>query len=57
MSENPGQRLLLATTFERALSLDQPALLSLIEMHWQADKTFAATVGDGEIRIWSPISD
>jgi mannosyltransferase len=49
-----GRRLVLATTFHRALRLDQPELWALIEANWQIVKNFPSTVGDGEIAIWLP---
>ena len=43
----------LVMTFPRALRLEAPAFDRELQSHWQKDTTFAATVGDGEISVWS----
>ncbi len=47
-------RLLLVTTFPRALRLEYPDLDTLIDQRWQVARLFPATIGDGEISIWTP---
>lgn len=41
------------TTFPRALRLEVPEIAEALRRDWQADTTLAATVGDGEITVWS----
>lgn len=41
------------TTFSRALRMEYPEIGARLERDWDADTTFAATVGDGEITVWS----
>lgn len=41
------------TTFSRALHIELPDISSRLEREWQRDTTFGATVGDGEITVWS----
>jgi len=41
------------TTFSRALRIDYPAIDRALLTQWQRDTTFSATVGDGEIVVWS----
>ena len=45
------------TTFSRALSLELPEIGATLSREWQVDTTFASTVGDGEIIVWSRKSD
>ncbi len=50
----PGaERAQLVTTFRRALRIEVPAFEQQLSSAWQQDTTFGATVGDGEITIWS----
>jgi hypothetical protein len=44
---------LAVTTFPRALRLDYPLVDRELKADWQRDTTFSATVGDGEISVWS----
>jgi len=44
---------LLLTTFRRALRIEAPGIDRELDDHWNEDTTFAATVGDGEITVWS----
>lgn len=41
------------TTFARALRIELPAVSKRLSSEWVADTTLAATVGDGEITVWS----
>ncbi len=41
------------TTFARALGIELPAVGKRLASEWVADTTLAATVGDGEITVWS----
>ena len=41
------------TTFSRALAIELPDIDRRLASQWQRDTTFAATVGDGEITVWS----
>jgi len=41
------------TTFSRALRIDYPEIARTLLRQWQRDTTFSATVGDGEIVVWS----
>jgi uncharacterized membrane protein len=43
----------LVTTFERALRIEVPTFDKDLSAAWRPDTTFRATVGDGEITIWS----
>lgn len=43
----------LVTTFERALRIEAPTVDRDLLSAWKKDTTFNATVGDGEITIWS----
>lgn len=47
-------RILLVTTFPRALRLEYPDLASSIDEGWQVERVFPATIGDGEISVWKP---
>lgn len=49
-----GGRVLLVTTFPRALRLELPDLAAAIEAGWRPQQVFPATVGDGDITIWTP---
>ncbi len=55
VESNRGRRLLLVTTFQRALTLDQPDLMEGIEAGWVVQEQFPATVRDGNIQIWVPV--
>jgi mannosyltransferase len=41
------------TTFSRALDIELPGIAARLARSWQVDTTFAWTVGDGEIMVWS----
>ena len=43
----------LVTTFQRALRIEAPTIDRDLLSGWKQDTTFRATVGDGEITIWS----
>ncbi len=43
----------LVTTFERAMRIELPTFDKEISSVWQRDTTLRATVGDGEITVWS----
>ena len=51
-----GRRVWVATTFERAFKLEEPALWQRVESGWSRVETFPATVGYGEISLWEPRS-
>ena len=51
-----GRRVWVATTFERAFRLEEPALWQRVEAGWSRVETFPATVGYGEISLWEPRS-
>ena len=40
------------TTFPRVLRADVPELANRIEKDWHPQRTFPATIGDGEVTIW-----
>jgi hypothetical protein len=42
------------TTFSRALGIEVPEIHARLTRQWKRDTTFAATIGDGEITVWSP---
>jgi hypothetical protein len=52
-AQHKGGRVLLVTTFPRALRLAYPELNAHILDYYQPRVTFPASVGDGEITIWS----
>lgn len=41
------------TTFSRALHIDGPDIERALTEQWQRDSTLSATVGDGQITLWS----
>lgn len=41
------------TTFSRALGMELPEIANRLSRDWQADTVLSATVGDGEITVWS----
>jgi uncharacterized membrane protein len=43
----------MVTTFERALRIEAPDFDRELSTVWKRDTTFRATVGDGEITVWS----
>lgn len=43
----------LVTTFERAMRIEAPEMDRELQSVWKRDTTFRATVGDGEITVWS----
>lgn len=50
----PGRRVLAVSTLERGLSVARPELFGRLQTGWTRDTTLAATIGNGEISIWSP---
>jgi len=52
-SSTAGESPQVLTTFSRALRLELPGISERLGREWQADTVFAATVGDGEITVWS----
>ena len=54
MRASPGRRIILVSTFPRALRLDFPDLAALMREHWTVAKVFPATIGDGDISVWTP---
>jgi uncharacterized membrane protein len=52
LSRNRGHSSIVVTTFERALRFSHPDLLKRILEGWTQDRTFPATIGDGEISVW-----
>lgn len=49
---HPREKTIVVTTFPRALRLTAPDLAERIERDWKVERTFPATIGDGEISIW-----
>lgn len=49
-----GRHVLLATTMERAMKLEQPEMWKQVEDGWTRVSTLPATVGYGEISLWEP---
>ncbi len=49
------RNLVIVTTLERGLRLEEPDLLAEIEQGWMPVKVFPATIHEGEIRIWRAI--
>jgi hypothetical protein len=49
-----GRRVVLATTFDRAFKLEAPDLWKRVEDGWKPQQTFPATIGYGEITLWTP---
>ncbi len=49
-----GRRLVLVTTFERALRVGQPRLDALVRSGWRPAATFRGSVGDGDVTVWLP---
>ena len=52
LSMNEGRPSMVVTTFTRALRISRPDLLKRIAEGWKVDRTFSATIGDGEISVW-----
>ena len=48
-----GRRVLLITTLERVLAHNLPRLKTRVTDGWQRDTTFAATIGGGQLSVWS----
>lgn len=53
-AESSGGRLVIVTTFRRALRLNIPELNDAIERGWTPDRVFRGTVGDGSVAVWLP---
>ncbi len=51
---HPRGRVLLVTTFLRAMRLGYPDLAASIEQGWMVDRIFPGTVGEGDIAVWIP---
>lgn len=47
-------RVLLVTTFPRAMRLEFPDLAASIEHGWTIARVFRGTVGDGDVIVWTP---
>jgi uncharacterized membrane protein len=54
LSTHVGHPAIIVMTFPRALRLGHPELLARIGEGWTLARTFPATVGDGEISVWTP---
>jgi mannosyltransferase len=54
LAKNRGRRVFLVTTFPRQLRIAAPDLDARISQGWDIDRSFPATIGDGEIFIWRP---
>ena len=52
LSKTRGHPSIVVTTFARALRFSHPDLLKRILEGWIQDRTFPATIGDGEISVW-----
>ena len=39
--------------FSKALQIELPEIEEKLRQEWRPDPTFAATIGDGEITVWS----
>jgi mannosyltransferase len=52
-SDSRGSTIWLLTTFPRALRLEYPELDRYIREHYREQKRFAATIGDGEITVFT----
>ena len=52
VSKTRGHPSIVVTTFARALRIRHPDLLARIVEGWRLDRTFPATIGDGEISVW-----
>lgn len=51
------RRVRLVTTLEQYARKADSALVAKVRSHFRRDTTFAATMGDGEISIWSAVPD
>ena len=52
LSMKHGHSSFVVTTFTRALRISRPDLWQRISEGWASDRTFPATIGDGEISVW-----
>jgi hypothetical protein len=52
LSMKHGHSGIVVTTFTRALRISRPDLWQRISEGWALDRTFPATIGDGEISVW-----
>lgn len=52
-NEASGHAVWLLTTFPRALRLEYPDLDRYIRENYREQRTFAATIGDGEVTVWT----
>ncbi len=48
-------KVILVTTFPRALALDHPEIKARIEQSWKVNKVFPGTIGGGDICVWFPV--
>lgn len=53
LAAHPGARTFVVTTFPRALRLAYPDLDARIARDWSRSQMFSATVGDGEVSVWT----
>lgn len=52
LRQHMGGRVLLVTTFPRALRLEFPDLAQAIDRDFVVDRVFRGTIGDGDISVW-----
>ena len=48
-----ARRTWMITTLERGATLERPDLLARVRAGWRRDTTFDATIGDGQLSVWS----
>lgn len=53
LSTHDERSTLLITSMPRALRLVHPDMQARIERGWQVSRTFSATIGDGQISVWT----
>ena len=53
LSSNENRDSLVVTTLSRFLHLRKPELESRIEQDWSVMRTFPATIGNGQIEVWT----
>jgi hypothetical protein len=47
------RRILLITTLERGATIERPELMARLRAAWVRDTSFDATIGDGQLSVWS----
>ncbi len=57
LAQRGGRGVRLVTTLESVSNKSHQALMDRVRLGWQRDTTFAATVGDGELSVWSERTD